>query len=118
MNKSTTQVPGVLRIPYLQSFESVAAGLRADVKQEATRRGHRMSTFSVGDSHCLDCGAEVSVEHVHPFAITMPGLVYKGTALDGRCLGKPEDGAPIERVSGANRAKVRRFVPVHGEPDV
>ena len=116
--KSTTMVPGVLRIPYLASFEGVAAGLRADVKQEATRHGHRMSAFSVGDSHCLDCGAEVSVEHVHPFAITMPGLVYKGTALDGRCLGKPEDGAPIERVSGANRAKVRRFVPVHGEPDV
>ena len=106
--KSTTQVPGVLRIPYLQSFEGVAAGLRADVKQEATRHGHRMSTFSVGDSHCLDCGAEVSVEHVFPFAVKEPGLVYKGTALDGPCLGKPKDGAPIERVRGANRVNVRR----------
>ena len=64
-----------------------------------------MSVFSVGDSHCLDCGAEVSVEHVFPFVVKEPGLVYKGTALDGRCQGKPEDGALIERVRGANRIR-------------
>ena len=60
--------PGVIRLPYLQSFEGVAAGLRADVKQEASRRGHRMSPFNAGDSHCLDCGMDVSIENTYPFA--------------------------------------------------
>ena len=70
-----------------------------------------MSAFSVGDAHCLDCGAEVSVEHVlHSFINMENGLVYKGTALDGQCQGKPEDGAPIERVRGVNR--VKRWRPV------
>ena len=108
MCKPTTISPGVIRLPYLQSFEGVAAGLRADVKQEATRRGHRMSVFGSGGSHCFDCKAEVSVEHIlHSFINMENGLVYKGTALDGRCLGKPEDGAPIERVNRANRVRLR-----------
>ena len=104
----TNTSPIVIRLPRLRFFEGVAAGLRADVKETASARGHRMSSFTAGDSHCLDCRMEVSVYAVHYFQDTEKGLVYRGTALDNECPGKPSPDGIIRRVTPRNRPlKVR-----------
>ena len=105
----TTISPIVIRLPHLQSLEGVAYGLRADVNQTASARGHRMTDFRVGDSHCMNCGMTVSVYYLHRFKNTEKGLAYKGKAIDRPCPGRPSLGHIIfTRVAGRHRPKGAR----------
>ncbi len=82
--------PTVIRLPHLQTYEGVAAGLRADVKQTASVQGHRMTSWSAGESSCIDCKMEASVYHIHPFKNVDRGIAYKGAAINNKCPGKPQ----------------------------
>lgn len=106
----TTISPILVQLPHLRFFEGVAAGLRADVRETASERGHRMSQYAAGDAHCLDCKMKVEVYPVHAFRDAPKGFAYQGEALDNPCPGKPLPmSGVITRVPPRNRPlKVRK----------
>ena len=90
--------PVVVRLPHLRVFENVVNGIRLDVKQAASERGHHMSPYRAGISHCMDCKMEVSVYHLHHFEGGIRGIGYKGTALDSSCPGLMKGKSLVTRV--------------------